>query len=391
MDGGEVVGRLALDAADSVRPPRRRNYVTDIRLGALCWNQYTDWPSLLEAGVRADRLGYDTLWTWDHLYPIVGDSHGPIFEGWLAITAWAQATERIRIGLMVGANTFRNPALVAKMATTLDHISNGRAILGIGAAWFEEEHRDFGIEFGSGPPERLRWLGEALPIMRGMLDGDRADGDGRRATPRSTSGTCRRRSRPTCRSCIGGGGEQVTLKLVAKYGDMNNIGGGIENVRHKEEILVEHCEKVGRDPAEIERTTDVGTVFIRDDRAEAERLFQEAFARNRQGRAWEDQPVGTPEDVAENLAPYLEIGYRHLIAGVPAVYDEESMTRLATEVRPLLEREASPASSRAQRVAGRVCSACRSPWPWPGGGRPWPGCRSVAMSHQRRRPARDSS
>ena len=145
--------------------------MTDIRLGVLCWNQYTDWPSFLEAGVRADELGYDTLWTWDHLYPIIGDSHGPIFEGWLAITAWAQATERIRIGLMVGANTFRNPALVAKMATTHDHISNGRTILGIGAAWFEEEHRDFGIEFGSGPPERLRWLGEALPIMRGMLDG----------------------------------------------------------------------------------------------------------------------------------------------------------------------------------------------------------------------------
>jgi len=105
--------------------------MNDVKLGALCWNQYTDWASLLEVGKRADRLGYDTLWTWDHLYPIVGDPHGPIFEGWLTITAWAATTERVRIGLMVGANTIRNPALVAKMATTLDQISGGRAILGL--------------------------------------------------------------------------------------------------------------------------------------------------------------------------------------------------------------------------------------------------------------------
>jgi alkanesulfonate monooxygenase SsuD/methylene tetrahydromethanopterin reductase-like flavin-dependent oxidoreductase (luciferase family) len=311
--------------------------MTDLRLGVLCWNQYTDWPSLLEAGIRADRLGYDTLWTWDHLYPIIGDSHGPIFEGWLTITAWAQATERIRIGLMVGANTLRNPALVAKMATTLDHVGNGRAILGIGAAWFEEEHRDFGVEFGSGPPERLRWLGEALPIMRGMLDGTEPTATGPRYFSRHTR-NLPPPIQPHLPICIGGGGEKVTLKLVAKYGDMCNIGGGLETVRRKDAILVEHCEKVGRDPAEIERTSGIGTVFIRDDRAEAERLFKEAFQRNRIARPWEDQPFGTPEDVAEKLAPYREIGYHHLIAGMPADYDEESMTRLATEVRPMLER-----------------------------------------------------
>ena len=145
----------------------------DIRLGALCWNQYTTWPAMLEAGMRADRLGYDTLWTWDHLYPIVGSDDGPILEGWLTLAAWAQATERIRIGLMVGANTFREPSLTAKMATTLDHISGGRAILGIGGAWFETEHEAFGLAFGDGLPERLRWLAEALPIMRGMLHGER--------------------------------------------------------------------------------------------------------------------------------------------------------------------------------------------------------------------------
>jgi alkanesulfonate monooxygenase SsuD/methylene tetrahydromethanopterin reductase-like flavin-dependent oxidoreductase (luciferase family) len=311
--------------------------VGEIRIGALCWNQYTDWPALLEAGKRADRLGYHSLWTWDHLYPIVGDPHGPNYEGWLTITAWAQATERVRIGLMVGANTFRNPALVAKMATTLDHISNGRAILGIGAAWFEEEHEGFGLEFGSGPPERLRWLGEALPIMRGMLDGTEPSATG------PHYGSQRTRNLPApiqahLPICIGGGGEQVTLKLVAMYGDMNNVGGGVANVRRKEEVLLRHCEAVGRDPSTIERTTGVGTVFIRDDRAEAERLFAEAFDRNRVTNRWTDQPYGTPEDVAEKIAPVVELGYRHLNAGFPPVYDEESMTRYATEVKPLLER-----------------------------------------------------
>ena len=210
--------------------------MTDVRLGALCWNQYTDWPALLEAGVRADRLGYDTLWTWDHLYPIVGSDDGPIFEGWLTLAAWAQATERVRIGLMVGANTFREPALTAKMATTLDHISNGRAILGIGGAWFETEHSAYGLEFGDGFPERLRWLGEALPIMRGMLHGERPTAAG----PRYSAKAVRNDPPPIQERLpllIGGGGEQVTLKLVASYGDANNVGGGLATVKRKEAIL----------------------------------------------------------------------------------------------------------------------------------------------------------
>jgi alkanesulfonate monooxygenase SsuD/methylene tetrahydromethanopterin reductase-like flavin-dependent oxidoreductase (luciferase family) len=311
--------------------------VPEVKIGALCWNQYTDWPSLLQAGIRADQLGYTSLWTWDHLYPIVGDSHGPMFEGWLTLAAWAQATERIRIGLMVAANTFREPALTAKLATTLDHISGGRAILGVGAAWFEEEHLAFGIPFGSGFPERLRWLGEALPVMRGMLHGERPTAAG----PRYAATEVRNDPLPLQARLpivVGGGGEQVTLKLVARYADANNVGGGFESVRRKEAVLVQHCETVGRDPAEIERTTNIGSVIIRDSRAEAERVQAAAFERNGKADPWTRQPVGTPEDVAEFIAPYLGIGYRHFVAGFPSPYDEESMTRLATEVRPLLER-----------------------------------------------------
>jgi alkanesulfonate monooxygenase SsuD/methylene tetrahydromethanopterin reductase-like flavin-dependent oxidoreductase (luciferase family) len=308
-----------------------------IKLGALCWNQYADWPSLLAVGQRVDDLGYDTLWTWDHVYPIVGSPDGPMFEGWLTLAAWAQATTNVRIGLMVGANTFREPTLTAKMATTLDHISNGRAILGIGAAWFETEHEAFGFPFGDGFPERLRWLREALPVMRGMLHGEEPSASG----PRYAA-TAVRNDPPPIQAklplLIGGGGEQVTLKLVARFGDANNVGGGFENVRRKETILLQHCETVGRDPAEIERTTGIGTVIIRDSRAEAIRVQQEIATHNGGAEPWRDQPVGTPEDVAERLVPYLDLGYRHFVAGFPHPYDEESMTRFATEVRPLVER-----------------------------------------------------
>jgi alkanesulfonate monooxygenase SsuD/methylene tetrahydromethanopterin reductase-like flavin-dependent oxidoreductase (luciferase family) len=311
--------------------------VPKVKLGALCWNQYTSWPGLLEAGKRAERLGYDSLWTWDHLYPIVGSHEGPIFEGWLTLAAWAQATERIRIGLMVGANTFREPALTAKMATTLDHISGGRAILGIGGAWFETEHKAYGLEFGSGPPERLRWLREALPIMRGMLSRERPTASG----PRYAT-TAVRNDPPPIQDrlplLIGGGGEQVTLKLVARYGDGNNVGGGFENVKRKEAILLQHCATVGRDPAEIERTVGIGALTIRDTRAEAQRVAAATFEGNGGARPGSTAQMGSPGEIAEALAPYLEIGYRHLIADFPAPHDEESMTRFATEVRPLLER-----------------------------------------------------
>jgi alkanesulfonate monooxygenase SsuD/methylene tetrahydromethanopterin reductase-like flavin-dependent oxidoreductase (luciferase family) len=311
--------------------------MSDIKLGALCWNQYASWPNLLDAGHRADELGYDTLWTWDHLYPIVGSAEGPILEGWLTLAAWAQATSRIRIGLMVGANTFREPALTAKMATTLDHISGGRAILGLGAAWFETEHRAYGIPFGDGAPERLRWLGEALPVIRGMLHGERPTASGPRYSARAVLN-----EPPPVQErlpiLIGGGGERVTLKLVARYGDANNVGGGLENVKRKEAVLLRHCDIVGRNPAEIERTTGIGTVVIRDSRKEADRVHAAMFERNGRGERWKDQPIGTPEDVAEKLAPLVEIGYRHLIAGFPAPHDDESMARVAMEVRPLLQR-----------------------------------------------------
>ena len=136
--------------------------MTDLKTGILLWSQGASWPEQLEAAQRVDRLGYDHLWTWDHLYAIFGDPYQPIFEGWTSLAAWAMATERTRLGLLVGANTFRNPGLVAKTAATLDHISGGRAILGIGGAWMELEHQAHGIDFGSGFGQRLDWLDESV-------------------------------------------------------------------------------------------------------------------------------------------------------------------------------------------------------------------------------------
>jgi alkanesulfonate monooxygenase SsuD/methylene tetrahydromethanopterin reductase-like flavin-dependent oxidoreductase (luciferase family) len=307
-----------------------------VKLGALAWNQYTPWADLRQAGINADRLGYDSIWTWDHLYPIVGSHEGPILEGWLTLAAWAERTEHARIGLMVGANTFRNPALVAKMATTLDHISGGRAVLGIGGAWFETEHRAYGLEFGGSPGERLRWLEEAVKIMRGMLHDETPSGDRFYATHAVRNDPQPLQS--TLPILIGGGGEKRTLRIVARYADACNVGGGFENVRRKDEILRRHCEEVGRDESEIERTAGVGMCVIRDDPAEAKRVADAIFAGNGNAEPWKNQLVGTAEQVAEVMRPFLGIGFRHFIVGFPAPYDAESMERLVREVKPELER-----------------------------------------------------
>jgi alkanesulfonate monooxygenase SsuD/methylene tetrahydromethanopterin reductase-like flavin-dependent oxidoreductase (luciferase family) len=308
-----------------------------IKLGANCWNQYTDFPAWLAAEQRADRLGYDSLWTGEHVYPIVGSHEGPMLEAYTAMAAVAATTQRGTVGLMVGANTFRNPALAAKQVTTLDHISNGRAVLGIGAAWFETEHVAFGFPFGEGPAERLRWLRQALPIMRGMIEGTEPS-----AAPGSIYATQRVRNDPPpiqkhLPILIGGSGKKVTLKLAAQYGDACNVGGSVEDIRECEAALLGHCESIGRDEREIERTTGMGVAIIRDSREEAQRVFAATFDRNGRARPWERQPVGTPEDVYEYAAARVELGYRHLILGFPSPYDEETMTRFAQEVRPRLE------------------------------------------------------
>jgi alkanesulfonate monooxygenase SsuD/methylene tetrahydromethanopterin reductase-like flavin-dependent oxidoreductase (luciferase family) len=307
-----------------------------VKLGALVWPQYTDWEPLRETGALVDRLGYDSLWTWDHLYPIVGDHEGPMFEGYLTLAGWAGSTERVRLGLMVGANTFRNPALVVKMVTALDHMSGGRMWLGIGGAWFETEHTAFGIDFGSGVGERLDRLDEAVELMRAMLPGGPASALGPAYAARDVLN-----NPPPVQAhlpiLIGGSGERKTLATVARYADGWNTGGDLERVKHKDEVLRRWCDEVGRDESEIERTLQGGVPIIRDTEEEATKVATAMAERNRGWRGPRDGPFGPPELVAERWAPYLDLGFEHIYVDCPAPFDHETLERLIREVKPMLD------------------------------------------------------
>lgn len=165
--------------------------MTALRFGACLWNQHSDWPTLVDGAQRAEAYGYDSVWVWDHLYPVLGDTRGPMLEGWMTIAGLAALTKRVAVGLLVGCNTFRNPALVAKMVTALDHISGGRAILGIGAGWDAEEHEGLGFDFGASPgsdcagsPRRCRSSARCSTV-RNRRPTVPATAFGRRATRRA--------------------------------------------------------------------------------------------------------------------------------------------------------------------------------------------------------------
>jgi alkanesulfonate monooxygenase SsuD/methylene tetrahydromethanopterin reductase-like flavin-dependent oxidoreductase (luciferase family) len=315
--------------------------LTDLKCGILPFSQGASWPEQLEAAKLADRLGYDHVWTWDHVYAIFGDPYQPIFEGWTTLAAWAAATERIRVGLLVGANTFRNPGLTAKTAATLDHISGGRAILGIGGAWFGLEHLAHGIEFGSGFGQRLDWLDESVGAMRALLDGEHvtsAPGGHYAFDDLVHAPLPLQRRLPIM---IGGSGEKKTLRTVAKYADMWNASGTLEKMRHKVAVLGEHCDAVGRDIAEI--TFTLGVKFtIRDSEAEAIRVFKAAMEHNKTPLAdVEDDDTfwnGTPEQLAEKLAPYVELGFDTVISEQPAPFDTETLERFVGQIKPLIDR-----------------------------------------------------
>jgi alkanesulfonate monooxygenase SsuD/methylene tetrahydromethanopterin reductase-like flavin-dependent oxidoreductase (luciferase family) len=241
----------------------------------------------------------------------------------------------------VGANTFRNPAIVAKLMTTIDHISRGRAILGIGGAWMEPEHRAHGIDFGSGFGQRLDWLDEAVDAIRRLLDGESVTSapggryafDDLRHQPLPLQ--------PHLPIMIGGSGEKKTLRTVAKSADMWNAMGSLELMRRKVEVLREHCAAVGRDPADIEFT--LGVKFtIRDSKAEAERVKWAALEHNRTPRSWIDGDdtfwEGSPEELADRLRPYLDLGFTTVISEQPAPFDVETLERFVGELKPLIER-----------------------------------------------------
>ncbi len=247
------------------------------KVGVQLRPQHCEMKQLRAAWKEADALGVDTIWTWDHFYPLYGDPAGNHFECWTMLAAMAADTTHARFGALVSCNTYRNPDLLADMARTVNEISDGRHILGLGAGWFERDYTEYGYEFGTAP-ERLRALRESIPRIEQRLA---------RLTP----------SGQDIPLMIGGSGEKVTLRLVARHADLWSAFGPAENFAHKNAILNEWCEKVGRDPREIDRTVMI-----------------------------------SPDEV-DSYAQYTDLGATHLIVGTDVPFDLKPVERLLEHAR----------------------------------------------------------
>lgn len=298
-----------------------------MRFGLQLWSQSTDWATFRDAALSAEAHGWDSVWTWDHLLAIFGPWEQPIFEGWTAMAGLASVTSRVRLGLMVGANTFRNPGHTAKVATTLDHISGGRAVLGIGAAWFEREHDAFGFDFGSSPGERLDWLDESVALMRRLLDGERFSHEGETYTFHDALNHPRP-VQPHLPILIGGSGRRKTLRTVAERADGWNTAGTIDEVTDALAALEGHARDVERDLATLEKTASF-PIVIDDDAVEAQRRMDALMAANgipRMGA--EPHLVGSPDEIASAIRPYRDLGFETVIVRMPAPYDRQTIERI---------------------------------------------------------------
>ena len=300
---------------------------TSVRFGLLAWPQATDWPPLRDAALAADAAGWDSVWVWDHLMAIIGPDDQAILEGWTSIAAIAALTSRVRVGLMVGANTFRNPGLTAKLATTVDHVSGGRVVLGLGGAWFEREHDAFGIEFGASVGARLDWLDEAVGLIRRLLDGESVTHDGPHYHLRDA--LCRPRPvQARLPILVGGSGPRKTLRTVATHADLWNTSGPLDDVAAKVRMLDEHCAAVGRDPAAIERTVSF-PIVLRDDPAEAATVWARLIRANGAEDAGNvPHLLGSPRAAAKAIRPYLDLGFSTVIGRLPAPFDRETIDRM---------------------------------------------------------------
>jgi len=260
---------------------------------------------LLEQVRTAEDAGFDLITVMDHLYQIqgVGQVTEPMLEGWSTLAALARETTRPRLGTLVTGVTYRNPALLAKTATTLDVISGGRAILGLGAAWNDVEHAGYGFDFPA-VRERMDRLDEALTIIRAMFSEERPSFEGRYYRIEAALNVPRPVRPGGPRILVGGGGEQRTLKIAAKHADMTHwFPLGLEVLRHKTDVLERHCAEIGRDPSTIERTMAAPVIVAGSDseaRAYLERIPEER-------RPYVN--IGRPEQMADALQPYLDAGF----------------------------------------------------------------------------------
>jgi len=290
------------------------------------------WNVAVDVALRAEQLGFHSIWVYDHFHNVPRPAHEAVFECWTTMAAISQRTSRIRLGQMVGCNSYRNPGLLAKITSTLDVISGGRLEWGIGAGWYENEYRGYGFEFPK-PKDRIGMLRESVEIVKSMWTNAETTYDGKYYKTVRANCDPKPLQKPTPPVWIGGGGEQLTLRVVAEHADCSNFGGKPDEWAHKREILKGHCAAVGRDEAEIRKTWSP-EVFIRSTEKE--------LAERTKGGLWGDSVenwrdnnlVGTPEQVAEKVATYVGLGCSGFIPWCADYPDTETMELLATKVMP---------------------------------------------------------
>lgn len=290
------------------------------------------WDKAVEIAVLAEELGYDSIWVYDHFHNVPRPAHEAVFECWTTMAAISQRTSRVRLGQMVGCNSYRQPAVLAKITSTIDVISGGRLDWGIGAGWYENEYRGYGFDFPK-PKDRIGMLRESVEIVRSMWTETETNFDGKYYKLSRANCDPKPLQQPHPPIWIGGGGEQLTLRVVATYADYSNFGGQPTEWARKREILKGHCAVVGRDEETIGKTWSP-EVFIR--RTEAEvvaagslNLWGEPFESWRAGNL-----VGTPEQVSEKIQQYIDLGCTGFIPWASDYPSTETLELFATEVMP---------------------------------------------------------
>jgi len=312
-----------------------------IRFGIHSGQQNTTFEEYLQLWQRAEELGFEWASVFDHFMPIQTDPTGPCFDGMTLLSAMAAHTSRIRCGILVVGNSYRNPALLAKIATTIDHVSGGRLEFGVGAGWYELEHQQYNIPF---PPigRRIRMLSESARILKSLWTETRTDFAGRYYTLNEAMSEPKPVQEPAIPLWIGGAGEKLTLRVVAESADgWNTFFGPLDYYEHKLEALAGHCRDTGRDPADIRKSLSLQAVVGETEGEVTERLAElsaggavDAGALKKRG------VVGTPEQCVEQLLPYLKAGVRDFIIGARVPADMRSLELIATKVSPMLKAEA---------------------------------------------------
>ena len=305
-----------------------------IRFGVQAAPQNTTWQELRDTWKLIESLGYDTAWTFDHFFAILSDPSGPCFEGWISLAALAAETSRVQAGVLVTGNTYRHPAVLAKMGATLDHVTGGRLIMGIGGAWFEMEHNAYGIPFHT-TAERIHRLDEAAGIIKRLWSEKQVTFDGRYYQLKDAYCEPKPLQQPRPPIMIGGSGEKLMLRVVARHADQWNTFGSPGLFKHKIEVLREHCAAVNRSFDEIE-VSWAGATLVTDSREEKDELLRRwaaVFGLTPEQYA-KGALVGSASEVRDRIAQFIDVGVTHFIPIANAPFNHESMRRFAEEVMP---------------------------------------------------------